>query len=1797
MATGPPLWQEPPVFNLPRVPGRIAPPLPKTAVLIRGIDGQTSPQLVEAHRATFLDAALTITFTYKPCMIAGEQATDETSSQVASNLLDFVENKVETWEDDLSIMFFAYDLGGIVLKQAFTSISTRAQYRRILDRTSLVVFYGTPHQSSGSPTWAVSILRILYSCYRGLLGPWVPAYIEWISQYQQRLDQRFRALTSSFRVMNVCQKGLSLNYEFITDPLCAVLGVSGEETVLLERSHYQLGYILGHDQREFMEGRMRGAVICHWEYYRAFVGVLRLVSQQNFRSPIPPDRPLQELPLKLFLADPKAARWEKTSLPSTIRLILGDDMSAEDLYTVFAQHVAGGTDSKATIVLRLGPEHHYKELSTLGQVYAALCVQFLEQEPSLILWIRHLYANLRDAVLGVDKQWKLRVLTRCLKTLLLTPKRGVTYCLIHHTSDISRENAIAQILSTTRESEIPFRLLVSTPTMAEVPAILESWDCIDLSSTGGLLKGGTARMRESLPGTPNALVLNEPSNPAPEMKPDDNMMATLGRGRRLPLWRPRVRSPETVLSECVDDDMAWVLRATAWIVYAVRPLSRLEVEQISEIIYTKEASLPVGMKHGEALFQILEYSLSGFLHVSEGAVWVSPELDSGLRSVWAKRAFPLDPELYVARQCFSIAASLFPGNNSGAARCQASATPDTAVLGVLGQGGDNCSVTAVNTYEDLVRPLTSSYRPAVEEYVTRFWIQHQQSLASRMVEASDYFQGILDTRPLFDRNAWIQHLISSNWPKDIETSWGPKVQPEFMEQTYQLSPFDACYISFRLATLPLALEDDFEWLFLGIAREYLPEDAYIRLVMNVVSQLSDTSRDSMLQRVIGAATPDLRSKLLAEYDGDFFQKNFLEILLTAIAIGNGTAVTEMLVSNVMLGHKPKEKGDSKHRLGTALQIACEYGDIDTVKSLLSFKGNESPSELEVLYHWSALHVACHQGHRMIIKAFIDQLTKHIIQQLNRDQYCLLLVTSAHGLFAISKLLKELKIQVPASEESTSSPMQLAAKYGFPQTLYSLLSDHGCKMLLKNQKNNILSLAVESGNEEVMGKAKLAFVEAFMAASDQCIPVESFIDGSDSDNDDSTLSWDSIIKEAEGIQGNALLTAVECGRIRSIEFLLLSKDDSKVRDPKGRTPLMVASRLGYINLSQALFVKGDEQSTTMKTALHYACSYGHLEVVEFLIGTKKFSLTIRDEQSLTPMMAAAIGGHLQIVKILLSHLSSKDLKDEFLNAAMLGQETVMDMILKTAVKMDHKALDAYINPSGKGDSTPLYFAATKNHTRAVEFLLRRQPNLEKQNGASMLTPLASAAYCSAMESMKLLLDAGASTETSIGGKRKRLVLADSIFYEEVPVVKLLLEYGAEPRLPEYWGLSGSLLQFTMEYSTNAIFKVLLEHFEKVGNSVQSGSLPRGIPTATQALQTVIKHGTVEFLDTLLQVCKNFDQEIVENGFTFGSAFKYAAYHGSLEILEQLWKRFKKNIDINDTGGYYGPALHAAIIGSRDSLGKVRALLEWNAKATLPSSKADASTRNAHDISEAEDIGPFHGYWSTILHAAASAGDEKVVAAVLKLDGVSTDQPDRMGRLPLHIASLDKGWEFTQMLLSPESTFESTDSQGRNALHIACGGGNFDFVEKVVKDKVLASRMIGKTDNDGWTPLHWACRSGYLDLVKLLIGEGAKLDVKTRDGRQWLPYHVAIYHGWGPRAESTLKGESDGIDIEIKVEMDTRGICGCCGCAIYGVRHQCTSKLDICARFDLCFKCYEHCEIIHFPDHQFASLGEYLPSLLQ
>ncbi|KAH8648711.1 hypothetical protein BGZ61DRAFT_50972 [Ilyonectria robusta] len=148
--TPPPMWQEPPVFCLPGVPSpQTSWSLKAHAVLIHGIDGTTYPDLGHSVLLpAFVGESETLRFSYSPSEVAGASATEETISLVATNLLELLRTRVapattlagkDVDDSSLSIMFFAYDLGGTIVKEALTRASLDEQYRPVLEASSLVV--------------------------------------------------------------------------------------------------------------------------------------------------------------------------------------------------------------------------------------------------------------------------------------------------------------------------------------------------------------------------------------------------------------------------------------------------------------------------------------------------------------------------------------------------------------------------------------------------------------------------------------------------------------------------------------------------------------------------------------------------------------------------------------------------------------------------------------------------------------------------------------------------------------------------------------------------------------------------------------------------------------------------------------------------------------------------------------------------------------------------------------------------------------------------------------------------------------------------------------------------------------------------------------------------------------------------------------------------------------------------------------------------------------------------------------------------------------------------------------------------------------------------------------------------------------------------------------------------------------------------------------------------------------------------------------------------------------------------
>ena len=167
-----------------------------------------------------------------------------------------------------------------------------------------------------------------------------------------------------------------------------------------------------------------------WQVYKDFFAILVSNFQESTAAPVMDGHNNTKL-LEHFLSFPATQRWVAITVPQPVHVELGRPIHSEALFSPFGLHVKNTNERGDVIVLRLHSDLPNRGVTTEAQLCACLCAQLLEQRPYLILWLRHLYPNLRNAIIGSDSKWTTRCLMRCLRTLLLTPKDRIVYCLIH----------------------------------------------------------------------------------------------------------------------------------------------------------------------------------------------------------------------------------------------------------------------------------------------------------------------------------------------------------------------------------------------------------------------------------------------------------------------------------------------------------------------------------------------------------------------------------------------------------------------------------------------------------------------------------------------------------------------------------------------------------------------------------------------------------------------------------------------------------------------------------------------------------------------------------------------------------------------------------------------------------------------------------------------------------------------------------------------------------------------------------------------------------------------------------------------------------------------------------------------------------------------------------------------------------------------------------------------------------------------------------------------------------------------
>ncbi len=217
----------------------------------------------------------------------------------------------------------------------------------------------------------------------------------------------------------------------------------------------------------------------------------------------------------------------------------------------------------------------------------------------------------------------------------------------------------------------------------------------------------------------------------------------------------------------------------------------------------------------------------------------------------------------------------------------------------------------------------------------------------------------------------------------------------------------------------------------------------------------------------------------------------------------------------------------------------------------------------------------------------------------------------------------------------------------------------------------------------------------------------------------------------------------------------------------------AAMEGNLEELQALIAKDpsltDAKDEMGRTPLHLACYGGHMELVKFLL-SKGADIETKFANGSTALFWSIPEGHIDIVKLLITKGADIQAKQNdgttLLHiAAAFGQTEIAELLI-----------DKGLDPNTKQNEwlTPLVYAVLRGHRDVVELLLDRGADPNQKNRMGM-TALHEVATHGQKEIVMLLLDNGADFNVTDSSDRTPLHLASNQGHKDV--VELLCKKGA------------------------------------------------------------------------------------------------------------------------------------------------------------------------------------------------------------------------------------------------------------------------------------------------------------------------------------------------------------------------------------------------------------------------------------
>ena len=456
---------------------------------------------------------------------------------------------------------------------------------------------------------------------------------------------------------------------------------------------------------------------------------------------------------------------------------------------------------------------------------------------------------------------------------------------------------------------------------------------------------------------------------------------------------------------------------------------------------------------------------------------------------------------------------------------------------------------------------------------------------------------------------------------------------------------------------------------------------------------------------------DIVMVLVSEFKADTtIQTPYVNSPLITAAINKHDNVVHALLSD------PQCLVDAKGEDGyTALHYSCRYGHVDIVRTLVKHKANVN-TRTDI--GDTPLTLAAINKHDNVVHVLSDYNCE--VYAKDKDAYTALLHLSCERGYdgVVRALLTEHKadINLYARTDSGDTPLTLAARYGHDNVVHALLSDSQCSVDAKCQ----------DGYTALQYSCRYGHVDTVRTLVKHKANVNAKTDSGDTpltlaaryghDNVVHALLSDSqCLVDAKCQDGyTALQYSCRYGHVDTVRTLVKHKANINTITDSGDTPLTLAVRHNHDNVVHALLSDFqwlvDAKGQYGYTALHYACRYGHVDIVKILI-KHKANVNARTDSDDTPLHLAAIYGKIEvfIAELSIDMINVKGhLGRSLLHSACSCSDKSVGVIVEYVCR--------YLSPLLVDDigNTPLHTACLNNNTAALKTLLKYNPPILVRN---------------------------------------------------------------------------------------------------------------------------------------------------------------------------------------------------------------------------------------------------------------------------------------------------------------------------------------------------------------------------------------------------------------------------------------------------------------------------------------------------